>query len=721
MYNEIVQRGGGRRDELVVVLHGLRGSPEALRGVIDASAEVRPSADILAVPLPYAGHFGMFSVAPAECIAGTIVERIGRAVAKRQREVCDGANHYESIILVGHSFGGVLARKVAILAHGERPDAEFEPDIKRFATAQSWAHCIKRIVLLAGMSRGWSPESARNWLVAAEWTVGAWLGELFALLTLGLRRPTIAGIRQGAPFIVQTRLQWLALTRPRQGQRKAPTIFLVQLLGAADDLVAPDDTVDFACDVGGGDANFALIELPFATHDNAFCMTLPTSQQHRWIEQAVASRQLSVVCKRKNLTLQARAYLFMQALSKSKDELAAVAIDPADMHDTLQLHPDTDVTDIVFVIHGIRDHGFWTQKIARAIKQEAKRFNREKSKEPPRRYHSFTGSYGYFAMIPFVLPWIRRWKSEWLMDRYVEECARYPEARRSYVGHSNGTYLLARALKDYPALRLERIVFAGSVVRRDFDWLSYLRDKPGTDQPRVRGVLNYVATMDWVVGILSKAFQPLKFFFDLGSAGHDGFKQYRGSDLERPRDGREEPDEDRETLRNGLHEVHYIKGTHSAALGETQWDDIARYIVRDVVPPKPPTVDFVANRTWWLVALGCVSTLLVLLLLWTVVGFGVALALSVHGRGVVTLTPWVVHSWDGLSCAAYLPPTDVCRVFSPVGRWMVAVVNWFYGVLQGRISVPFADHEPSSAYWAIGRGACAIVYWWLVYVVATRF
>jgi hypothetical protein len=85
------------------------------------------------------------------------------------------------------------------------------------------------------------------------------------------------------------------------------------------------------------------------------------------------------------------------------------------------------------------------------------------------------------------------------------------------------------------------------------------------------------------------------------------------------------------------------------------------------------------------------------------------------------LTPWVVHSWDGLSCAAYLPPTDVCRVFSPVGRWMVAVVNWFWGVLQGSISVPFADLKPSSAYWAIGRGACAIVYWWLVYVVATRF
>jgi hypothetical protein len=69
-------------------------------------------------------------------------------------------------------------------------------------------------------------------------------------------------MRQGQP-IVQTRLEWLALTRSnrlaekrrtRAGELKGragrlsmcealPPIFVVQLLGAVDDLVSPDDAV----------------------------------------------------------------------------------------------------------------------------------------------------------------------------------------------------------------------------------------------------------------------------------------------------------------------------------------------------------------------------------------------------------------------------------------------------------------------------------------------
>jgi len=380
MSDEIFQKGKAR-NELIVVLHGLGKSPDKMRDVIDASASTCPNADILAIPLPYSGRLGIFSTEPAECIAGTVVRRIDSALATRAQEDPGG---YASIILVGHSFGGVIARKVAILAHGERREARFEPLIRSFVEPRPWADRIKRIVLLAGMSRGWTPDSCRNWYLAAKWTLGSWAGEIKALFSARL---SIAGIRQGAPFIVQTRLQWLALTRPRQDrsadheasannsddkQQEARSIFLVQLLGADDDLVAPDDSVDFACDAGRDGANFALIELPFTTHDNAPFMKVPTDDQRKHIVRAIAARELSVVCKREGLALQAKAYLFGRALSESGHELHDIKIRPEDMMDTPVIKPDKDVTDIVFVIHGIRDHGFWTQKIARAIKQRAK-------------------------------------------------------------------------------------------------------------------------------------------------------------------------------------------------------------------------------------------------------------------------------------------------------------------------------------------------------------
>ncbi len=451
---------------------------------------------------------------------------------------------------------------------------------------------------------------------------------------------------------------------PRYGR---PTILGVQLLGAADDLVAPDDSVDFACDVGGARAApFVLIELPFATHDNAHLMEEPDPGQRQLIECGIDRGNLSEVCKQSGLSRQARWILLGRALSQPKCKLSDIEIDPQYMTDKPALRPDNEATHVVFVIHGIRDHGFWTQKIARVIKKEAEKDNAEKGAR--HSFRSFTGSYGYFAMVPFVLPWIRRWKSEWLMDRYVEVCARYPKADISFVGHSNGTYLLARALADYPAAYFKRVVLAGSVIRRDFDWDKWLTRESASRPPRVSEVLNYVATRDWVVAIFSKAFQPLDFF-DLGSAGHDGFDQYEPG-------GR---------LR--LSESHYIEGSHSAALTETQWDDIARFIVRGGS-------------------------------LWLVLGFGVALINSVHGEGILRLGGWPVSQWPGFECGAGEPHSDLCETLAPVRRLLLSAVNWLWAALQGQISTPFYTRPEG---WSTARAIVCGAYWWCVYIFTTRF
>lgn len=172
------------------------------------------------------------------------------------------------------------------------------------------------------------------------------------------------------------------------------------------------------------------------------------------------------------------------------------------------------------------------------------------------------------------------------MDRYVEARAHYPKAEFSYVGHSNGTYLVARALRDYPAAQFKRIVLAGSVVRSDYDWQSLTADTKRLALRRVGSVLNYVATNDKVVAIFPKGLEPMTLF-DLGGAGHSGFKQ---------------------ASPNGpVHQVEFIKGGHSAGHEEKHWTEIARFIVDGDIPNKEtgeqdPLCKRLGKRSTWLLA-----------------------------------------------------------------------------------------------------------------------
>ncbi len=93
-----------------------------------------------------------------------------------------------------------------------------------------------------------------------------------------------------------------------------------------------------------------------------------------------------------------------------------------------------------------------------------------------------------------------------------------------------------------------------SVVRTTYDWSALL----ATDPPRVKAVLNFVASGDWVVAFFPRFFEFLKLQ-DLGSAGHDGFA------ISRPQPG--------------IYQVKYVSGGHADAIQETMWDLIAGFVV----------------------------------------------------------------------------------------------------------------------------------------------
>lgn len=634
----------GRHRELIVLLHAFCQSPKAIKPVKDAVRDAHPDADIYAPKLPFGGPLGWLCTRDATEVVADVIKHIEEIVELRSRDrQQDDAGEYEAIMLIGHSMGAVMARKIAIVAHGEQDrsdcptlSAPFEPALRAFVQPRRWASKIRRIVLIAGMNRGWTPSSAMDWWTSTKWNIFISIGE-----TLFAGSPIIFDIRQGAVFSIQTRLQWLALMHNEPGSSRArPDIVVTQLLGTIDDIVSPDDSVDYAVDSTDHDRSYFYLEVPNSGHADVVRLKRPEGAAAAMENDSfvTARRPGQSVEVFRRICDEQRYVVFRRALCSSRANLAAdrCTVDREQMVDSLPNPPNWKVTDVVFVIHGIRDKGFWTQKIARAIKLEAAGRKQD--------FRSVTTSYGYFAMAPFVLWWVRKQKAEWLMDQYAEARAHYPRADFSYVGHSNGTYLIARALRDYPAAQFKRVALAGSVVRRDYSWQ--------TLGARVQQVLNYVATGDWVVAIFPKGMQPVRLL-DLGSAGHDGFDE-AGLGL--------------------VHQVDFIAGSHGAGHEERHWGDIARFIVSGTVPAGDAT-----KQSWIIKLAGLCSTMLVaggaVLILW--LGFLIALPAlcQIPHDYLLRLFDWI-NLHPRLSCAPDVSPgTAAARTFGAILYfWVVYIV-----------------------------------------------
>lgn len=542
-------------DTLVVLLHGYRPFRRSLQAVANAVRVDHPQSDILAPSMP----LSTFSFADVDAIAADVV---------RQIDDVQNAGH-RHIVLIGHSMGAILARKVWLLAHGLGPvHSKFRdaPNGMERLAPRAWADKIDRMVLLAALNRGWMINSALSPFDRLLWTVGTLWGN-FCRHVLFIE-PVIFAFRRGAPFLTLMRLQCLALERELPRERQP---IVVQLLGTSDDLIAPSDNVDLA--TGGA---FYYLEVPEATHHGIVELKEGTTKQGEPTAQGLTEREA-----------------FRIAFAEDRETLRQKSLPLADVFDLNENNEneyDTStvpegnlkVTHVVFVIHGIRDRGFWTHRIAREVKSYARSVGVE--------CRTVTSTYGYFAMGPFLLPWVRRSKVEWLLDQVVRARSLYPNATFAYIGHSNGTYLLASALEQCPLLEVPRVIFAGSVVRTNFDWGKRIARK------QVEKVLNYVATHDWVVAIFPNGLQALGH--DVGSAGHDGFQMLQD-----------------------VQDQGFVRGAHGAALSPSLWPQMARFVIDpQAVFPAPTMVD--KKQAWWARAIGSTALFIcAVLLLLLVHGF----------------------------------------------------------------------------------------------------
>lgn len=418
-------------DTLVVVLHGCTRLPSSwlppwrdswwrrsqIWDVLSAIHEVLPTADIAAPTMP----IEYWSFQDPNRVVDEVLDAIDEAWQARAE--CPVG--YSRVILVGFSFGSVLLRQVYCRAAGATTDAMLDEH-----NARPWVTRVERMVLLAGVNRGWTTDSPVSRIRSIGYGAGVALGYLVP------GEPCLFAIRRGAPFLTGTRLQWHALD---EIGRTPPVT--VQLLGTRDDIVSPADNIDLA--TGG---RFLYLEVPSSGHFDLVAMSTRSEEG------------------------QARRQVFQAALTRSPDVLQENqrAVTGADLLGHLPLDADPTgvalfrvergrtVDDIVFIIHGIRDKGYWTAKVARAITSHGSSLRRDVLAIAP--------TYGYFPLLPFLLPWTRRAKIEWLLDMYVNARCSHPKARVSYVGHSNGTFLLAGAVERCPSVRFHDVVFAGTVV-----------------------------------------------------------------------------------------------------------------------------------------------------------------------------------------------------------------------------------------------------------------
>lgn len=424
--------------------------------------------------------------------------------------------HNIKIIFIGHSLGALLARKVYIYACGTNPETPLEKALQ----PREWASKVDRVILFAGMNNGWKLNYQVNFKYATQLRLG-----LFIMLFFSVKRtPLILKFRRNGEAITRLKLESIAMQKnvPHKGVGNAP---IIQLLGTIDDLVSPDDNIDL---VSG--KNFIYLEMPYSGHVDVIDLT-----NNKKVKFNNESCEIGEI----------RSKILLKALKNIDKELKPESIE---ISKEFEIIPNPLVTDVVFIVHGIRDKGYWTKKIGQRILKESRKQNLN-----GKCFEIETTSYGYFPMLNFLLPSIRRSKVEWLMEQYAKNSVMYPNAEFSFIGHSNGTYILSKALKEYPLCRFKHVFFAGSVVNHYYDWKKMIQDR------KVNHIYNIVASQDYVVGIFPNALRFLRFTA-LGAAGYVGFKPHS-------------------TSIKGISQFISIKGGHGEAISETYWDHITHFIL----------------------------------------------------------------------------------------------------------------------------------------------
>ncbi|OED43784.1 hypothetical protein AB833_03130 [Chromatiales bacterium (ex Bugula neritina AB1)] len=333
-------------ETLVYIVHGMKGSGQSVSQLANLARNSIENARVVTPTLP---HSSFLSNVTAAKITSDIVREI---------ETLDQRYHFDNIVLIGHSIGAVLARRALIEASGlpihwtefdasQSPgNLKVEAEIGQLRNV-AWGRKVSRLILIASVGNGWSVDDAKSGFQRLGWQLGSIAGHAM----YGDLKPTIFDFRKGGPFITQTRLRWLeyiqylgacSLARPK----------VLQLLGTVDQVVPPNDMIDFAVDPT--DEYFTQIQIPVTGHRSVI----------RFLEEPEDPEMTQGACSQRKQILAA-------VLSDGLDQVHEHVVQRHFLDDNLSSAPELDVSDHVFIVHGIRDKGYWATKLAASVRKTA--------------------------------------------------------------------------------------------------------------------------------------------------------------------------------------------------------------------------------------------------------------------------------------------------------------------------------------------------------------
>ena len=458
---------------LAVLIHGwlLNAKQlEPLRDLLHAEEQLRDS-DIFLYPYPAS----RFSNARLEAVSLDLCNQI----EGRTKKI-----NYDTISFVGHSIGGLIARRAFLLASPYHNQS----------SPYSWSARVTKIVLIGTPNRGSS-------FVEEHW----WAPYAIYILVFLRQSHLIRDALRGSPFITNLRLDWVRAFRAREDQgqllvdhgdsdalAKLPPIpEIVQLVCEKDEKVLEVDSLDVT---QFGNAHRELIKNE--THESVIKFTRLNNHKHTKIRNFFLTIKDALVnnpferehlkyCKIRNAIL-----------TDTKKQKRRMYLENVKLN----------ITNTTFLIHGIRTRGDWTERASEIIQGKDAHIEVLKPK------------YGYFQILKFLWGPTRQARVEWFRDRYVQAFVEYPKSSFNYVGHSNGTYILANTLKQFQSIVFDRVYFAGSVVPQSFEWPEYF------DSGQLQYLRSDRASRDVPVGFLCAGLHKLGIK-NLGAGGYTGFRE----------------------------------------------------------------------------------------------------------------------------------------------------------------------------------------------------
>jgi hypothetical protein len=164
------------------------------------------------------------------------------------------------------------------------------------------------------------------------------------------------------------------------------------------------------------------------------------------------------------------------SLREAEDRMRQATWAPLAPEEVIRIVANETRPKLVISIYGILTRGAWQKKVNSELQSRGFR-------------HELL-DYGFFMKL--LMPWARAQKIDWFRVEY-EKLVKEPAIIPSVIAHSFGTYIVANAIEKYAEIRFDRVIFCGSIVRKDFEWDSLVRTG------RVGAILNECGGKDiWV-------------------------------------------------------------------------------------------------------------------------------------------------------------------------------------------------------------------------------